>query len=551
MAQDNDEQDFIEIFNSIKAAHEVLKRRQTGMRMSKSPEEYGLRLNTAWDYTSKRAKQCGDETNHVVRYRANEILRMLQNDAHIGQVFSQLHNLNNLKRARWKNKEDIENLNQLVSSLWQRAKEQAQQQTAKAQETALQLVDESMILADFSFDWKFINEQLRETENLLHYLPLPPSQKRPYQDLISQQFDLVREREQKDNDKFFDYDEWLFRIRWHCIQSGMVDIKNQRWPQDEMKGQLSVHNLFVLTHIYDIVLSYSKDSEGNPFAGIEYDETTLDYVIIRKFRLPSIWHQPYTKIRIDFPKSYPETPPIGWYMENDLKIKGWENAYHYFPNKAFHGAQVHQGWAWYCCIDEVFIKSPVPPTLLEALDTGTGRVVVASSLEDEKSYYNGQYSYFTECLLEGLQGKASVKKDGYARILDILIYLFDQVPVRSPGEQHPFVKKMLDLGENFPLCYYAGGSKFLPGELSSSEQNISLTVLTTGQRQRLQQKLDIVQRDWDLQSKKVQLLRKAKVRTPQDTMALVFFQLEQELIEEEATLAQLQSELEEIEQVLK
>jgi uncharacterized caspase-like protein len=31
-------------------------------------------------------------------------------------------------------------------------------------------------------------------------------------------------------------------------------------------------------------------------------------------------------------------------------------------------------------IDEVFIKSPVPPTLLEALDTGTGRVVIASSL---------------------------------------------------------------------------------------------------------------------------------------------------------------------------
>jgi len=201
-------------------------------------------------------------------------------------------------------------------------------------------------------------------------------------------------------------------------------------------------------------------------------------------------------------------------------------------------------------IDEVFIKSPVPPTLLEALDTGTGRVVIASSLEDEKSYYNSQYSYFTECLLEALQGKASVKKDGYARILDILIYLFDQVPARSP-KQHPFLKKMLDLGENFPLCYYAGGSKFLPGELPSVGQDISLNVLTTGQRQRLQQKLDIVQRDWDLQSKKVQLLRKAKAKTPQGTMPLVFFQLEQELVEEEATLAQLQSELEEIEQALK
>jgi hypothetical protein len=189
--------------------------------------------------------------------------------------------------------------------------------------------------------------------------------------------------------------------------------------------------------------------------------------------------------------------------------------------------------------DEVFTKSPVPPTLLEALDTGTGQVVVASSLEDEKSYYNSQYSYFTECLLEGLQGKASVKKDGYARILDILIYLFDQVPVRSPGEQHPFVKKMLDFGENFPLCYYAGGSKFMPGELPSSEQDIAPTVLTTGQRQRLQEKLEeIVKPDYDLQLKKVALLRKAKNRTPKDS------------IEEEAALAQLKSELEEIEQAL-
>lgn len=348
MAQDNDEQVFIEIFNAIKAAHEVLKTRPSGMRVSKSPEEYRLRLDRAWNHTSERARQCGDETNHLVRSYANEILRMLQNDAHVGQVFSQLHNLNNLKRARWKNKEDIENLNQLVSSLWQLAKEQAQEQSAEAKETALQLVEKSRILADRWFDWKFINEQLRDTENLLHYLPLSPYQKRPYQDLISLLFDLVREREQKDNDKFFD-DQWLLKMRWYCIERGLVDIKNPRWSKDKIQGEISEHDLFVLTHIYDIVLHYSTNSEGNHFPGIEYDETTLDYVIIRKFRLPPIWYQPYTKIRIDFPKSYPHTPPIGWYMENDLTIKGWENAHHYFPNMAFHGAKAHQGWAWYCC----------------------------------------------------------------------------------------------------------------------------------------------------------------------------------------------------------
>ncbi|NES18461.1 MAG: hypothetical protein F6K41_05930 [Symploca sp. SIO3E6] len=118
-----------------------------------------------------------------------------------------------------------------------------------------------------------------------------------------------------------------------------------------------------------------------------------------------------------------------------------------------------------------FVKSPPPQQLLDALSSGSGRVIVASSQEDEKSYigYGDPYSIFTTCLLEALQGKAAVNKDGYARILDILIYLFNQVPQRAPAPQHPLVKKMLDLGDNFPLCYYAGGSKSLPGESDSPQ----------------------------------------------------------------------------------
>jgi RNA recognition motif. (a.k.a. RRM, RBD, or RNP domain) len=348
MAQDNDEQDFSEVFNAIKEAQEVLKERQRGLRLSKSPEEYRTRLERAWKYTSFRAKRCGDETSYLVRSHANEISRMLQTNAHIGQVFNQLHELNNFKRTSWKNKEDIDSLNQVVSSLWSQAKNQAQKQSTQANETALQALERSMIIADRWFDWKYINEQLRETENLLRDLPLPPHQKRPYQELIPLQYKLVEERQQKERDEVFDYN-WLLKIRCYCIERGMVDIKNQRWSKDKIQGELSEHDLFVLTHIYDIVLEYSTDRDGNPFLGVEYDETTLDYVIIRKFRLPRIWHQPYTKIRIDFPKSYPHTPPIGWYMENGLTIGEWQTAHHYFPNRAFDGAKVHQGWAWYCC----------------------------------------------------------------------------------------------------------------------------------------------------------------------------------------------------------
>lgn len=118
---------------------------------------------------------------------------------------------------------------------------------------------------------------------------------------------------------------------------------------------------------------------------------------------------------------------------------------------------------------ETFVKSPLPPELLNVLGTGSGRVVVASWREDEYSYTGQPYSAFTDCLLSALQGKAAVNKDGYARILDILVYLFDQVPKRASGPQHPFVNKVLDLGDNFPLCYYTGGSKFLSGEAATIE----------------------------------------------------------------------------------
>ena len=195
---------------------------------------------------------------------------------------------------------------------------------------------------------------------------------------------------------------------------------------------------------------------------------------------------------------------------------------------------------------ETFVKSPVPPELLNVLGTGSGRVVVASSREDEYSYTGQPLSAFTDCLLEALQGKASVNKDGYARILDVLVYLFDQVPKRASGPQHPFVNKVLDLAENFPLSYYAGGSKFLPGETATIETRTS-TNLTAGQRQRLEQRLDALQAEWDLLSKKVKKMREALVI---EAGTAVKFQLEQQLLNEEANIAHLSNEMEQIESML-
>ncbi len=198
---------------------------------------------------------------------------------------------------------------------------------------------------------------------------------------------------------------------------------------------------------------------------------------------------------------------------------------------------------------EAFVKTPLPPDLLHVLGTGSGRVVVASSREDEFSYTGNPYSAFTACLLEALQGKAAVNQDGFARILDILIYLFHQVPQRASGSQHPYVNKVLDLGDNFPLCYYAGGSKFLPGEVPNPPEsnNPTATSLTPWQRRQLEGRRDALMPEWELRSQKVKLMRKELAI---EVGTAVKFQLEQQLLDEEAKLSQLAAALDEIEQKL-
>ncbi|MCP4399065.1 MAG: caspase family protein [bacterium] len=197
--------------------------------------------------------------------------------------------------------------------------------------------------------------------------------------------------------------------------------------------------------------------------------------------------------------------------------------------------------------NENFVKTPIPPELLAALDSGSGRVVIASSHEHEYSYTGTPYSVFTTCLLEALAGKAAVNKDGYSRILDTLIYLFKHVPEKAPGAQHPFVKKVLDLGDNFPLCYYAGGSKHLPGEPPSPGPAPSSGELTSMRRRRLQQRQDILESELQVREEKLKRFRKV---LPIEVDEAVKFGLERRILDEEAAIARLYDELEEIERTL-
>lgn len=106
------------------------------------------------------------------------------------------------------------------------------------------------------------------------------------------------------------------------------------------------------------------------------------------------------------------------------------------------------------------VKSvPIPMELLYRLESGAGRVVMASSQPHEVSLAGNPYSVFTASLLEALRTLGG--PDCCVRVLDVIKYLFEVVPQRSGGKQHPYLTNLSGLSENFVLCYASasGGSK--------------------------------------------------------------------------------------------
>ena len=100
-------------------------------------------------------------------------------------------------------------------------------------------------------------------------------------------------------------------------------------------------------------------------------------------------------------------------------------------------------------------KSPLPPEAHSLLAEGSGRVLVASSREDELSFAGKPYSAFTLALTEALCGAGVAKKDGYVRVADLALHAREVVPGRTRGRQHPILH--FEQADNFALAYYAGG----------------------------------------------------------------------------------------------
>jgi hypothetical protein len=101
-------------------------------------------------------------------------------------------------------------------------------------------------------------------------------------------------------------------------------------------------------------------------------------------------------------------------------------------------------------------KSPLPPEAQSLFARGTGRVLVASSRADEKSFAGHPYSAFTLALIEALSGVGAAKSDGYVRWTDLALHAREKVPQRTHDRQHPIID--LEQADNFVLAYYAGGS---------------------------------------------------------------------------------------------
>lgn len=100
-------------------------------------------------------------------------------------------------------------------------------------------------------------------------------------------------------------------------------------------------------------------------------------------------------------------------------------------------------------------KSPLPKEAQGLLAEGSGRVLIASSQENELSYAGKPYSAFTLALIEALSGVGVAKEDGYARVADLALHTREVVPGRTKDRQHPILH--FEQADNFALAYYAGG----------------------------------------------------------------------------------------------
>lgn len=111
------------------------------------------------------------------------------------------------------------------------------------------------------------------------------------------------------------------------------------------RGKRSALSKAIITEqIESMALNLYTDDDG-----IEFDDEDADWVVFPKFFLPKNWKgiARTSPVLVVFPTAYPEIPPVGFYMTEQIPFA--PNGHFY--EQAYHDAATEplsKGWKWYC-----------------------------------------------------------------------------------------------------------------------------------------------------------------------------------------------------------
>ena len=134
-------------------------------------------------------------------------------------------------------------------------------------------------------------------------------------------------------------------------------IKSQLNPstQSTKQGSLSPNrrNRRIDAEVQMIAGRFSRP----PYQGVYYDEENRDWLVIPNYPLPARFKARRCDLLIVFPATYPETPPIGFYLNQRFQLRNGQYDPH-ATGKAYHDAPdlTDQGWHWYCV--QMNMKAP-------------------------------------------------------------------------------------------------------------------------------------------------------------------------------------------------
>ena len=102
------------------------------------------------------------------------------------------------------------------------------------------------------------------------------------------------------------------------------------------------------TYLISQLLDYGEEKYRRDKLTIQLTKD-LRYVYIPDFSLPEIWKQRRVPLLIYIPESYPETPPIGFYIPHGTCLKSGRNHNHQVSTGMLGQPDLQSlGWDWFC-----------------------------------------------------------------------------------------------------------------------------------------------------------------------------------------------------------